>query len=240
GKQEGDHFYLAAVDCTGHGVPGGFMSMLGVSFLNEIMANEKDLKPGEILSRLKERVVNELSGTQGVQAKDGMDMAMLKIPNPKSQSPKGEEVEVEFAGAQNPLYLIREGVAEDPPVLEVYRNGEEVDEKVSKPFRDSSDGLEIQADKAGIGSEEHGVEHFRTVSFKVQKGDALYIFSDGYADQFGGPKGKKFRYGAFKRVLTELQDRSMEDQKRELGKQFEEWKGDQEQVDDVLVMGVRL
>lgn len=242
GKQEGGHFYLAAVDCTGHGVPGGFMSMLGVSFLNEIMANEKDLMPGEILSRLKEKVVNELSGTEGVQAKDGMDAAMVRIPIPniKTQSPKKEEVDVEFAGAQNPLYLIRKGIVEDPPELAVYRGGEKVDEAVSKPFRDSSDGLEIQADKAGIGSEEHGVEHFRTIRFKARTGDALYIFSDGYADQFGGPKGKKFRYGAFKRLFTQLQDLSMEEQKRELEKQFDEWKGEREQVDDVLVMGSRI
>lgn len=217
------------------------MSMLGVSFLNEIMASEKDLSPGEILSRLKEKVVNELSSTQGVQAKDGMDAALVKIPipNPNSQSLKEEGVEVEFAGAQNPLYLIREGIVEDPPELGVYRGGEKVDEVVSKPFRDSSDGLEIQGDKSGIGSEEHGVEHFRTVSFKVRKGDALYIFSDGYADQFGGAKGKKFRYGAFKRLLVELQDQSMEEQKQELERQFEKWKDDREQVDDVLVIGVR-
>ncbi len=236
GKQDGEHFYLAAVDCTGHGVPGGFMSMLGVSYLNEILASESGLLPGEFLTRLKEKVVTDLAGGKGVQAKDGMDMALLRF-GPKNAN--GDR-EVCFAGAQNPLYIIRKGIVDAPPELESLRGERAVNEKVIKPFRDSSDGLEIQADKEGIGSGEHRVDRFRTVRFHARQEDALYIFSDGYADQFGGPKGKKFRYGPFKRLLVDLEDKPMEEQKAELERQFEEWKGDREQVDDVIVIGVRV
>ncbi len=232
GRKEGEHFYIAAVDCTGHGVPGAFMSMLGVSYLNEIMANEPDASAGDVLTYLKQRVVKELSGRKGT-AKDGMDAAILKVTKPKSQTPKSKKgIEVEFAGANNPLYWIRASGEEEIP--------DELAEERIKPFKDHPSALEIQGDKGAIGYEEKGVEAFRTVRFQATPGDSLYIFSDGYADQFGGPKGKKFRYGAFKRLLVDIADKPMAEQKAELERKFEEWKGEREQVDDVLVMGVRV
>ncbi len=240
-REHKGHLYIAAVDCTGHGVPGAFMSMLGISQLNEIMAADELLTPGQILTELRDRVVRELSGSEsGETAKDGMDAAILKIPvsNPKAQSPDPKKIE--FAGAQNPLYVVRKGIAEDDPLV-----GNDHDRSLQdrlKPFKKSSDGIEIKGDPMPVGYDEYASGDFTTVSLEAQKGDMLYIFSDGYADQFGGPKGKKFRYGPFKKLLAELHERPVEEQKRELDRAFEEWKAEsqQEQIDDVVVVGVRV
>ncbi len=249
-KEHRGHLYFAAVDCTGHGVPGAFMSMLGISQLNEIMSTDEVPSPGAILTELRERVVRELSGSDPDEtAKDGMDAAMVKIPldkaqdpNPKFQTPSGEHMEVRFAGAQNPLYVVRKGIGEDPPSvggLLGNDHGPSVRDRL-KPFKKSPDGIEIKGDPMPVGYDEYAEGDFTTVSLQVQKGDMLYIFSDGYADQFGGEKGKKFRYGPFKQLLVDIHQKAMEEQRAELDRVFEEWKGDQGQIDDVLVMGVRV
>ncbi|MFB6258648.1 MAG: tetratricopeptide repeat protein [Flavobacteriales bacterium] len=245
--QKGDHIYVAAVDCTGHGVPGAFMSMLGVSFLNDIMATQEDPAPGKVLTRLRRRVVRELSGSDPKSAtKDGMDAALVKIPIPetKAKTPSGDEdeIEVEFAGAQNPLYVIRKGIVEEPPSAFMKYQGESLEGDPVKPFKRSSDGIEIKGDKQPVGYDEYAKDAFTTIVLKLRKGDMLYFFSDGYADQFGGPKGKKFQYGPFKRLLASIHERPLEDQKQELDKTFEKWKNESqhEQIDDVVVIGVRL
>ncbi len=232
------HLYVAAVDCTGHGVPGAFMSMLGISQLNEIMATDELLTPGAILTELRERVVRELSGSEfGETAKDGMDAALLRIPLDE----EGTKT-IAFAGAQNPLYLVRKGIAEkDPRSLLEDLSGLGINERL-KPFKKSSDGIEIKGDPIPVGYDEYASGDFTTVSLQLQKGDMLYIFSDGYADQFGGPKGKKFRYGPFKELMTRIHEQALEDQKEELDRTFEEWKeeSEQEQIDDVVVIGIRI
>ncbi|MFB6258658.1 MAG: PP2C family protein-serine/threonine phosphatase [Flavobacteriales bacterium] len=157
---------------------------------------------------------------------------------------------MEFAGAQNPLYVIREGIGDEPPSASMEYKGEEREGHVGsdhdpspvKPFKKSSDGIEIKGDGQPVGYDEHANDAFRTVKLQLQKGDMLYFFSDGYADQFGGPKGKKFRYGPFKQLLASIHEKPLEEQKQELDRTFEDWKSetDQEQIDDVVVVGVRL
>ncbi|MFB6258610.1 MAG: SpoIIE family protein phosphatase [Flavobacteriales bacterium] len=264
-KEHKGSFYIAAVDCTGHGVPGAFMSMLGISQLNEIMNTDAEPTPGAILTELRERVVRELSGSDPKSAaKDGMDAALVKIPishsNSNSKGQKGgghfveqgeeEEVQVEFAGAQNPLYVIRKGIAEDPPSVSMEyhgggredHGGPDQDPRPFKPFKKTSHGIEIKGDAQPVGYDEYARNAFTTVNLQLRKGDMLYFFSDGYADQFGGPKGKKFRYGPFKQLLVKLHDSPLEEQKRKLDSAFEDWKreSNQEQIDDVVVIGVQL
>ncbi|MFB6258737.1 MAG: PP2C family protein-serine/threonine phosphatase [Flavobacteriales bacterium] len=219
--------------------------MLGISQLNEILDTDELPTPGEILTQLRTRVVRELGGADKENTtKDGMDAALVKIPIPNSGSLKEENevFEVEFAGAQNPLYVIREGIAEEPPSASMKYRGESLEGNPVKPFRKSSDGIEIKGDPMPVGYEEHAKDAFTTVNLQVRKGDMLYIFSDGFADQFGGPKGKKFRYGPFKELLAELHEKPLEGQKQELDKTFKDWKAGsgQEQIDDVVVIGVRL
>jgi serine phosphatase RsbU (regulator of sigma subunit) len=149
---------------------------------------------------------------------------------------------VQFAGAQNPLYVIRKGIAEEPPSTSMEYQGESLEGDPVKPFKKTSDGIEIKGDGQPVGYDEYAKEAFTTVKLQLEKGDMLYFFSDGYADQFGGPKGKKFRYGPFKQLLASIHQKPLEEQKQDLEGTFEDWKEEsqQEQIDDVVVIGVRL
>ncbi len=240
-REHKGHLYFAAVDCTGHGVPGAFMSMLGISQLNEIMNTDELLTPATIMTELRQRVVRELSGSTSEQtAKDGMDAAMVRMPCGISDPPADpEEVEIQFSGAQNPLYVIREGIGEaSKDTIDL----SDVPEDRIRAFKKSPDGIEIKGDPMPVGHDGHAFDAFTNLTLKAQKGDMLYMFSDGYADQFGGPKGKKFRYGPFKKLLADLHKKPVDEQKKELDRIFEDWKveGHQEQIDDVVVIGVRL
>jgi len=193
---------IITADCTGHGVPGAFMSMLGVSLLNEIILNRNILAPHEILNNLRAMVIESLGQAQsGTEVKDGMDMTVTVIDFDKDK--------LYYAGANNPLYHIRDGE------LEQYK-----------------------ADKMPVAIHER-MEDFNLVTLDLKKGDTFYTFSDGYVDQFGGPKQKKFMSKNFKRVLLEIQDLEMYEQGRKLDEIFEEYKSDVEQIDDVVVIGVR-
>ncbi len=236
-KEQKGYVYFAAVDCTGHGVPGAFMSMLGISQLNEIMAAREAPAPGEVLTELRERVVAELSsGDSEGGAKDGMDAALVKIPLQDPGSPTPNARKIEFAGANNPLYVVKEGIDLSGP-LDLTGLG---DSDRIKPFKKSSDGFEVKGDKMAVGYEPDAGESFTTLELDIPDGAMLYLFSDGYADQFGGPKDKKFRYGPFKELLARVHSMGPEEQKEELDRVFEEWKADQEQVDDVCVIGIRM
>jgi serine phosphatase RsbU (regulator of sigma subunit) len=202
-----DHLYLAAADCTGHGVPGAMMSMLGIAFLNEIAGSEQLLSPAEMLNRLRDKVVKEL-GTSG-QSKDGMDISLCKI-NLKSG-------EVEWSGANNPIWYVR--------TIKV--NGAE-----------SKELIEIKGDKQPIGYSDF-YKPF-TNHILSEKNCIFYLFTDGYADQFGGEHGKKFKYKPLQQLLLNLQSKTLEEQKKELSSAFETWRGNLEQVDDVCIIGIRL
>jgi serine phosphatase RsbU (regulator of sigma subunit)/uncharacterized protein HemY len=195
---------VAAADCTGHGVPGAFMSMLGVSFLNEIVNKNNIVQPNIILNQLRSQVKHTLdqTGKEG-EAKDGMDIALCVMDI--------ENMVLQYAGAYNPLYL--------------FRNGEL---------------LETKADRMPIGIYIREKESFTNNEIKLEKGDTFYIFSDGYADQFGGEKGGKFKTKAFKQLLADIQSKSMEEQHEILNKTIDEWRGDIEQIDDIIVLGIRV
>jgi ligand-binding sensor domain-containing protein/serine phosphatase RsbU (regulator of sigma subunit)/ABC-type amino acid transport substrate-binding protein len=200
---EGSGFiYVAAADCTGHGVPGAFMSMLGMALMNEIVSKNPRIDPDDLLNTLRSHIIETLhqKGDQGT-AKDGMDMVVCKY-SPAQRN-------LLFAGANNPLYLVREGE------LTEYR----------------TDDMPVSIHPV--------MKPFTSQQIFIKPGDAVYIFSDGYADQFGGPKGKKLKYGAFKDLLTLNADKKMGEQGLLLDHSFERWKGDLDQIDDVVVIGFR-
>ncbi len=194
-----------AADCTGHGVPGAFMSMLGTAFLNEIVSTMKKLDSAAILDELKANVIKSLHQTGEVgTSQDGMDVALCLLDKKTKK--------LQFSGAYNALILIRNGELS-----------------------------EIKADKMPIGVAKDKRNHFSKEEFIVQEGDCLYVFSDGYVDQFGGEKGKKFMKKRFKDLLLEIHDKPMQEQQKILDKEFLEWIGtDYEQIDDVIVIGVKI
>jgi serine phosphatase RsbU (regulator of sigma subunit)/F0F1-type ATP synthase assembly protein I len=199
-----DKVLFSAVDCTGHGVPGAFMSLIGANALNQIVQNKVD-EPAVILNelnRLSSEALNK-SDEGRDKVRDGMDLALCAIDK--------KFTTLEYAGANNPLYIVR---------------GEEIQE--------------IKADKFAIASFEHGEMTYTNHTIELQKGDLVYIFSDGYADQFGGAKGKKFMYKQFRDLLLSIKDMDMRRQKEVLHEKIEQWKGSFEQVDDILVIGVRI
>ncbi len=237
-KERNGYLYFAAVDCTGHGVPGAFMSMLGISQLNEIMASKELPTPGEILTDLRQRVVAELStGDPEGGAKDGMDAAVVKIPL-ENADPRT----IQFAGANNPLYVVKEEIGAHIQELSFKDLTGLASSDRIKPFKKSSDGLELKGDKMAVGYEPDAAGSFTTLEIEIPSESMLYLSSDGFADQFGGPKGKKFRYGPFKELLVQLHRKRLSEQKEALDRTFEEWKEEsgQEQVDDVLVIGIAL
>jgi len=210
---------IAAVDCTGHGVPGAFMSMLGAALLNEIINKEYITHPGVILRRLRKEIIRSLHqrGETG-ELKDGMDLSLCAIDFANKK--------LQFAGANNPLYIIRK------------RDGKKID-TVNFIESDRFILYEIKADRMPISIHE-SMKDFTTHEIELCNGDMLYLFSDGYADQFGGPEGKKLHYGKFRKILLEHAWESVEEQKLSLENTFSEWKGDHTQVDDVMIIGIRV
>jgi serine phosphatase RsbU (regulator of sigma subunit) len=195
---------FSAADCTGHGVPGAFMSMIGNTFLHQIVNENKEYQPSKILDLLREKVILALNQQGEDKArKDGMDMALCCLNK--------ETLELQYAGANNPLYLVHKGEMK-----------------------------EIKPDKQPVGYMPERPEKFQNHSLQLEKGDAVYIFSDGYADQFGGPKGKKFKYKQLRELLLAIHQKPMLYQKQELITVFNDWKGGLEQIDDVCVVGVRI
>jgi len=192
---------IAAVDCTGHGVPGAFMSMIGNTFLNEIV-NEKGItNAAEVLNCLRAQVISALKQGDG-ENKDGMDISLLVFDHAKHC--------VEFAGANNPLWMIRKGSLS-----------------------------EVKGDKQPIGSFRGETKPFTNHMIELQQGDTLYIFTDGYADQFGGEKGKKFKYKHLQETIISMYTEPMLKQELILSEKFNDWKSSLEQVDDVLVIGIK-
>lgn len=195
---------IVAGDCTGHGVPGALMSMLGISFLEEIVNEREITESGQILNELRKEVQRALhqKGTKE-EAKDGMDIALCVIDRSKKM--------VQYSGAYNSLYLIR---------------NEEL--------------LEYPADRMPIGIFDLSDKSFTSQDFPYLPNDIIYMFSDGYADQFGGPNSKKFKYSALKELLIKIHNLPHKEQKKILESEFLKWKGANPQTDDVLIMGLRL
>ncbi|MBA4241876.1 MAG: hypothetical protein C0448_14215 [Sphingobacteriaceae bacterium] len=196
---------FGAVDCTGHGVPGAFMSIVGHNLLEKAINEFKLSQPALILNSLSQGIVKTLHQSENETGlKDGMDIALCSINfNTKK---------LEYAGAYNPLYIIRNGQL-----------------------------IQINSDKKAIGNYNHEkTDEYTHHEFDLLKGDTIYVFTDGYADQFGGPKGKKFKYKSLQQLLISIHDKDMNEQKTILEETFSNWKGNLEQVDDILIMGVRV
>ena len=220
-KEVQDHLVIVGADCTGHGVPGAFMSMLGITMLNDLIGDRCFDAPGAILDRLREKVKEMLvQQGSGDEQKDGMDLA-IAVYNRTTR-------ELHFSGANNPLYIIRK---KNEPVLAELEAYASVDQGDYRLF-------ELKGDKQPIGT--HWEETpFKTKSVYLMKEDTFYLFSDGYIDQFGGDKRKKFKSMNFKKLLLSVQEESMESQKQILEQTYEKWRGPHEQIDDVIVLGVR-
>jgi serine phosphatase RsbU (regulator of sigma subunit)/streptogramin lyase len=203
----GDPFiYFSVADCTGHGVPGAFLSMLGISSLNEIIKSMENCSAAVALDQLANRVRESLhqtdDGTEDSSV-DGMDIALCSL-NPEAGI-------LQFAGANNHLYMVRNGE------MEV-----------------------IRADKQDIASKYVNPHPFTNHFVDVQDGDVIYLFSDGFPDQFGGESRKKYKYGKFRNFLLDIHKEPMQKQKELLGIELDQWMGEHEQIDDVLVMGIRI
>ncbi len=196
----------AAVDCTGHGVPGAFMSLVGSNGLNAAVREHGTVLPGLILDELNKFVSESLNkdrGNEDSHVRDGMDLSLCSIDY--------KTLELQFSGANNPLYIIR-----------------------------NEEFIIIKADKFAIGSFDPGAQNYISHKMQLQKGDMLYMFSDGYADQFGGERGKKFLYKNFRDELMSIHRKEMEQQRKYLDDTIKKWQGSYEQVDDILVIGIRI
>ncbi len=210
---------VAAVDCTGHGVPGAFMSIVGSTLLNQTISSPTVNNPADALNYLNRELKKTLRHSVGESSiRDGMDMTFCAFDM--------AAMKLEFSGANNPIYIYRKDALGSA--------GYEL--------------IELKGDKQPIGSDSDETKKpFLNQRLDLKKGDTIYLFTDGYADQFGGAKGKKFKYSQFKEVMLSIQDKSMKDQKTILDNTIEEWKafpkpnGEMhEQVDDILIIGIRI
>jgi serine phosphatase RsbU (regulator of sigma subunit)/ligand-binding sensor domain-containing protein len=218
-SETGNRIIIAAVDCTGHGVPGAFMSMLGITLLNEIVNKDLVTSPDLILDRLRMEVIASLKQKgERLEQKDGMDIALCSIDR--------QNMKLQFAGAINPLYLIRNSVSENSRIIQNEANTNE-------------ELIEIKGDNMPIGIADE-MDSFALREIEIQKGDSYYIFTDGFPDQFGGPKHKKFSYKQFREVLIKNKLHSMPEQKIFLENVLNEWMGNNNQTDDILVIGFRI
>ena len=225
--RHGKQVLFCAADCTGHGVPGALMSMIGTSLLNEVVNEKGIVSPGRVLDEVRDGVIRSLkqSGEAGTQ-KDGMDAALCSLDTETGQ--------LSFSGANNPLYLLRAG---DAPLVDPEGNNVEPDAMLST---ETVHLYEVKGHKQPVGVYSMGMSPFadHTHALQLEKGDRVYLFSDGYADQFGGPKGKKFKYKPFKQLLLNSFTSTMQEQHALLAETFANWKGEVEQVDDICVFGV--
>ena len=206
---------ITVADCTGHGVPGAFMSLLGGSFLKEIVQKEKITNTGTILNKLRTEIISALKQKGDINdQKDGMDMAIVSIDLNTNI--------IEYSGANNPLYILSKS---------------KIDNLL--PLDDFNSLYEIKPDKMPVA---HYVKmkDYKTTKIQLSKGDCVYLFSDGFPDQFGGPNGKKFKYRPFKNMFCSNFENSMDKQKQDLLLTFNNWKGVNLQIDDVTILGFKI
>jgi serine phosphatase RsbU (regulator of sigma subunit) len=203
-SRRGDKLIIAAGDCTGHGVPGALMSMLGISFLEEIVTRRGITKSGQILNELRKEIQRALHQKgASAEAKDGMDISLCVVDRAKNI--------IQYSGAYNNLYLIRNGKL-----------------------------IEYKADRMPIGIFDLSEKNFASQNIPSMSGDLIYMYSDGYTDQFGGPNHEKFKRSSLKTLLIEIHNLTLLKQKQKLEQHFIEWKGDSAQIDDVLIIGFRI
>ncbi|HSH53025.1 MAG TPA: SpoIIE family protein phosphatase, partial [Bacteroidales bacterium] len=202
--EKNDKIVIAVVDCTGHGVPGAFMSMLGIAFLNEIVNSDVEQKANIILNRLRVYIKKSLHQTgKDYETKDGMDISLCVLDKSNGL--------LQFAGAYNSLFIISKNQSRT-----------------------------IKGDRMPIGIYRNEKKSFTNHEIKIYPGDMLYMFTDGYIDQFGGKNKRKFRIAPFKELIVSIHKKTMYEQKKILKTKFDAWKGPLEQIDDVLVFGFRI
>jgi serine phosphatase RsbU (regulator of sigma subunit) len=201
--QTKDAVYIAAVDCTGHGVPGALLSLIGYFLLNDIVRSRKITDPGVILDLLDEGVTTTLRQDEDSTTKDGMDIALCKI--------NVDTREVEYAGAHRPLYMIKEGGMD-----------------------------EVKGNKFPIGGGIYKNQtNFTNTKIKLKKGDSIYFSSDGYPDQFGGPEGRKFGPKRVRELIDRVHKMPMTEACSVFEHEWESWRGETKQTDDVLLIGIK-
>ncbi|MEN8120390.1 MAG: tetratricopeptide repeat protein [Bacteroidota bacterium] len=206
-KSFNDKIFIAVADSTGHGVPGAFMSLLGISSLNEIVNNSNNDNAAAILNKLRNHLKNSLNQKGNkTESRDGIDIALCIIDKSTNK--------IQFAGAYNPLIIIKDAKNENHDNL-----------------------IELKGDKMPIGLHFKEKDSFTNQIIKIDSSDKFYLFTDGYLDQFGGLHGRKFLLNRFKKLLLEIHNLPMAEQKIGLLKAYEDWKEDKEQIDDILILG---
>ncbi len=223
-KEIDDKIYIVVADCTGHGVPGAFMSMLGIAFLNEITRRKNIKQTSDILNTLKQEVISSLNQENlPSKANEGINAGIIAIDK--------KRMNAQYSGAYSPMYLIRNN--NEKTVRDIAS-----DNVIKKPFKDKV-FYELIGDKQTIAKSKKE-KSFNTYSFKLLKGDSFYLFSDGYSDQLNGITNKRFTTRKFKNLLLKIHSRPMNQQYKILDITFNEWKNDNEQTDDVLIVGIKL
>lgn len=203
-KTKSDQVLIAVGDCTGHGVPGGLMSIMGTAFINELVSEKPDISPSELLNDLRLRVIDGLQqkGVAG-EARDGMDISLCLLNT--------STLEVIFAGAYNPLYIIRERQL-----------------------------LTLDADAQPVGYFTGDLKPFNEHKKQLNKGDVIYMSTDGYQDQFGGDRGKKFMKGKFKKMLVEVSNKPLNEQRAYIDELMKNWMSGYDQIDDMCLLGFKV
>lgn len=190
-------------DCTGHGVPGAFLSILGISFLSLVFSKHSPENPATLLNYLREYVMKALNQTgEALEQKDGIDLSVCMFNKNNGK--------LSYSGSFNPLYIVRNGCLD-----------------------------QLLGDKMPVGIDAEYEESFTNKEFRLKKGDMVYLFTDGFPDQFGGAKGKKYKYPAFRKVLTECSMLEVAEQRDFLLKDIKDWQGEHPQLDDITVLGFR-
>ncbi|HBS87763.1 MAG: hypothetical protein A2W91_11395 [Bacteroidetes bacterium GWF2_38_335] len=221
-------FLITAADCTGHGVPGAFMSILGISLIKEIVIKEYITHPGVILRKMRKEVINSLKqndisseNISSISMRDGMDMVLVSYDKNNGT--------IEFSGANNPLYVISDRIPEGADKIHDVK------------YMDNSRWYltEIPPDKMPVAIYEK-MDKFNTHELQLRKGDMMYLISDGYPDQFGGPAGKKYKHRKLKGLLLEIAEKSMAEQKAIIESELKSWMGNLDQVDDITIIGVKI
>jgi serine phosphatase RsbU (regulator of sigma subunit)/tetratricopeptide (TPR) repeat protein len=252
-----NYLLIAVADCTGHGVPGAFISMLGISFLNDIVARDDVTQANHVLNALREYVLNSMKQKGGHgegslsqtlaagDVKDGMDIAFVCINLQPEINENGEEYyKAQFAGANNPLYIIKSAISHWPLAVgqgTTEANSQQPIANGQQPTANSQ-LIELKGDKMPI-SVYRNMSNFSNHEFELKKGDTIYLCSDGYCDQFGGPDNRKFLSKNFRNLLAEISPLAMEEQKIMLADRLDQWMhcngNHYEQTDDITVMGIR-
>lgn len=203
GLEHKGKFYMVVADCTGHGVPGAFMSLLNISILNELIIEKNISDPGKILTEARNEIIKSLNPEGGEESKDGMDCILCAFDFKANT--------LHYACANNSFYLLRDNTV-----------------------------ILSETNKMSVGKSHDDSVPFKSYTLTVNKGDTFYLITDGYADQFGGPKGKKFKYNQLLTLFVQIQNEEMSVQKNKLNEAFDKWRGDLEQVDDVCIVSIKI